>query len=246
MSDSDEPQAVGAVASILLQQGDQGARVRDAQQRLNAAGFRPPLATDGIFGPATERAVRWFQARRHLVVDGVIGPVTWAALHAGGGGGGGSGVRTRIVALCRAAIAHEPAVHYTQSSRRGTWLRAARAGATGLTFPAFEDCSSAITGIYRLANAPDPSGAGFDGPGTTGTFLAHDTPIGRIRAKPGDIVVFGAGTGEHAAIVMVAGADPLLFSHGQERGPLAVRFTPEWKAHKNGKVRWLRVPGLPA
>ena len=45
--------------------------------------------------------------------------------------------------------------------------------------------------------------------------------------------------------MLVAGADPLLFSHGQERGPLAVRFTPEWKAHGNGKVRWLRVPGMP-
>jgi hypothetical protein len=240
---TDEPRSVEAVASILLQQGDQGARVREAQQLLNAAGYRPALAADGIFGPATARAVRWFQGRRHLAVDGVIGPVTWAALH---GGGGGGGVRTRIVALGRAAIAHEPAVHYTQSSRRGTWLRAARAGAKGLTYPAYEDCSSAITGIYRLANAPDPSGAGYDGPGTTGTFLAHGTPIGRVRAKPGDIVVFGPGTGEHAAIVLQAGADPLLFSHGQERGPLAVRFTPEWKAHGNGKVRWLRVPGMPA
>jgi Putative peptidoglycan binding domain len=242
---TDEPHThtTESVASILLQNGSQGARVREAQRLLNAAGYRPALATDGIFGPATERAVRWFQARRHLAVDGVIGPVTWAALHAGGGG---SGVRTRIVALCRSGIAHEPAVHYTQSSRRGTWLRAARAGAKGLTFPAFEDCSSAITGIYRLANAPDPSGAGYDGPGTTGTFLAHCTPIGRVRAKPGDIVVFGPGTGEHAAIVMVAGADPLLFSHGQERGPLAVHFAAEHAAHGNGKVRWLRVPGMPA
>ena len=232
------------VAAILLQRGDRSAQVRRAQHLLNAAGYRPPLDEDGIFGPATEAAVRWFQARRHLAVDGVIGPMTWAALQSGGGGG--SAVRTRIVALCRAAIAHEPAVHYTQGSRRGSWLRAARAGAKGLTYPAFEDCSSAITGIYRLALAPDPSGAGYDGPGTTGTFLAHGTPIGRVRAKPGDIVVFGPGTGEHAAIVMVAGADPLLFSHGQERGPLAVHFTPEWKAHGNGKVRWLRVPGMPA
>lgn len=38
------------------------------------------LAQDGIFGPITEEAVRDFQKRKGLSVDGVVGSKTWAAL----------------------------------------------------------------------------------------------------------------------------------------------------------------------
>jgi len=38
------------------------------------------IAVDGTFGPATEQAVRSFQASSHLTVDGYAGPQTWARI----------------------------------------------------------------------------------------------------------------------------------------------------------------------
>ena len=39
-----------------------------------------PIGVDGAFGPETRDAVKSFQKRAGLTVDGVVGPKTWAAL----------------------------------------------------------------------------------------------------------------------------------------------------------------------
>jgi len=38
------------------------------------------LTPDGVFGPATARAVRGYQRRHGMTADGIVGPATWAAL----------------------------------------------------------------------------------------------------------------------------------------------------------------------
>ena len=38
---------------------------------------------DGIFGPLTDTAVRAYQQRASVAVDGIVGPETWQALLAG-------------------------------------------------------------------------------------------------------------------------------------------------------------------
>lgn len=59
----------------------QGSDVLEIQRALIRAGEQA-LGTDGIFGPDTERAVRDFQQRRGLTVDGIVGPATRSALEA--------------------------------------------------------------------------------------------------------------------------------------------------------------------
>jgi len=61
-------------------QGERGKRVSDLQDKLNALGAKPPLASDGMFGPKTLAAVKAFQRAHGLKVDGLVGPETTAAL----------------------------------------------------------------------------------------------------------------------------------------------------------------------
>jgi hypothetical protein len=62
----------------LLQRGDQGEHVENLQRELKRVG--QDIAIDGVFGPATERAVKSFQKLVGLVVDGVVGDKTLSVL----------------------------------------------------------------------------------------------------------------------------------------------------------------------
>jgi peptidoglycan hydrolase-like protein with peptidoglycan-binding domain len=54
-----------------------GRDVIAVQRRLRALGFSDVGQPDGLYGPATERAVRAFQQTRGLQIDGVVGPITF-------------------------------------------------------------------------------------------------------------------------------------------------------------------------
>ena len=79
-----EPQTTRAEAGLIARGAGYGEphgsdRVRALQRRLRRAGERPgPI--DGLFGPLTEAAVRHFQDRQGLAVDGLVGAATRGAL----------------------------------------------------------------------------------------------------------------------------------------------------------------------
>lgn len=58
---------------INIKKGDRGASVRVVQRLLH-------IYVDGSFGPLTDEAVREFQRRSGLQVDGIVGPKTWIRL----------------------------------------------------------------------------------------------------------------------------------------------------------------------
>lgn len=59
--------------------GSQGSTVQEIQKRLKSWGYYNGTV-DGIFGSRTEKAVRWFQSKNGLEVDGKVGKQTLAAL----------------------------------------------------------------------------------------------------------------------------------------------------------------------
>ena len=64
-----------------LRVGDSGEKVRQMQRQLNvisnAYPLIPKIAEDGVFGPATEEAVKTFQRIFGLTQDGIVGFRTW-------------------------------------------------------------------------------------------------------------------------------------------------------------------------
>jgi len=70
--------ALDAATKTVLRLGSNGGEVKMLQVGLNAKGYS--LVSDGIFGPATDGAVRQFQSNSGLQTDGIVGPQTWAAL----------------------------------------------------------------------------------------------------------------------------------------------------------------------
>jgi cell wall-associated NlpC family hydrolase len=142
-------------------------------------------------------------------------------------------VRAKIVAAARWGIANEPRIHYGE----------VRPFPLARTLPLTTDCSGFVTLCYFLGGAPDPNGLGYSGQGYTGTLLRH---LQRTeQPQPADLVVFGAYPGHHVALVLEPGEDPLLCSHGAERGPVAIRFSEESKWQPAEHV-WLTRSSRPS
>lgn len=66
------------VAGATFHPGDSGDDITVIQQQLGQLGYA--VSADGIYGPATEAAIREFQAQRGLDTDGLVGPETYRAL----------------------------------------------------------------------------------------------------------------------------------------------------------------------
>lgn len=69
-----------ATEYLTVRKGSRGEAVQLLQTRLNEKGFDCGKA-DGIFGYKTLKAVKDFQQYAGLVIDGIVGPKTWAALY---------------------------------------------------------------------------------------------------------------------------------------------------------------------
>ncbi len=70
---------IRANAAVVLEVGSRGSNVTKVQKRLIQYGYLDGEA-DGRYGADTQAAVRLFQRRNGLTVDGKVGPATAAAL----------------------------------------------------------------------------------------------------------------------------------------------------------------------
>lgn len=132
-------------------------------------------------------------------------------------------------------VQNEPLIHYGQ--KRPMTTRNLREQQLADLFKARKtitmDCSESVTLLCRLAGLADPNGKNYSGYGFTGDMLDHLKHYTRpASADVGALVIFGPSPGDHVCMVRKKGRDPLLFSHGQERGPFYVHLSDEKKAHR--------------
>ncbi|MBD5136181.1 MAG: CHAP domain-containing protein [Lachnospiraceae bacterium] len=73
------PTPTPAASFPMLKNGSKGYRVKALQYMLNYH-VKAGLSVDGIFGPATKKAVIKFQKSKSLSQDGIVGEKTWTKL----------------------------------------------------------------------------------------------------------------------------------------------------------------------
>lgn len=64
--------------AVWLTNGTRSDQVKDVQTKLNSAGYN--VTVDGYYGPQTEQAVKEYQTKNGLTVDGIVGDKTYSAL----------------------------------------------------------------------------------------------------------------------------------------------------------------------
>ena len=168
-----------------LRSGDRGEAVRTLQSQLNSSGAS--LTVDGVFGRATNNAVRSLQSAAGIGVDGVVGPKTWNALAgsttispgSSGGGGGNSSVGSSF---------NGQAIIDKARSVKGTRYKwGGHSPSTGF------DCSGLVHYAYNQA--------GIDMPRKTAKgYTFGGKVIPKSQAQPGDLVAFTANDYGHIGI----------------------------------------------
>jgi hypothetical protein len=213
---------------------------------LQAALYRAKLyhgTIDDVFGPGTGDACRNAKYRLGYPMSAVVRsggqdllnllrgttklpPLYVVRRHARGFGLTiGQRQRARIVAICKWAVEHEPQIHYFQ-------LRPMDALNKPMILPGYTDCSEFVTTVYKWAGCPDPNGFGYNGYGNTDSLFNHGQFIPVYQSDPGDVVNWGRYPTHHTAMVVDVSNrnDPIVCSHGSERGPLNVSLSQETRA----------------
>lgn len=204
-----------------LHTGITGRDVKALQRILRAAHCRT-LAPTGHFRKVTKVNVQLFQKRHHLRQDGVVGPVTWSAMHPYMDG--------YTVWLVNHTVIRKPIADHLDHMVKVAWWYYARRPLHYLQQrPAYDwapppnvdyylDCSEYVMVCSRAGGLSDPSGFGWTGYGNTDSFLQHMRHT--WTPKRGDLALY-ANPG-HVAIITGVSAQYhalMCLSHGSEGGP---------------------------
>ncbi|MFJ3218729.1 peptidoglycan-binding protein [Kitasatospora sp. NPDC086801] len=197
-----------------LRKGATGACATTLQTMLNTF-HAGRLTVDGQFGPATDTAVRNFQAAHALAIDGIVGTTVKNALYTNTPTPlpGGPVDPAKVLNAAKSYLG-VPYVWGGGHSLRGEGPGPSLGtcdGYTGSIQPCPADTTAGLdcSGLVRAAFW---FGAGIDlangGDTTEQTLDQHLTPITESQRRPGDVEYFGTDAHNTVHVVLYAGTDP--------------------------------------
>ena len=188
----------------LYKKGSSGATVSEIQSRLKNWGYYSG-SVDGVYGSQTEKAVRWFQQKNGLQVDGQVGDLTLAALGMtpkGNGGGARGGDLNLLARLISAEARGEP--YEGQVAVGAVVLNRVR-------HPSFPDTISGV--IYQTDAFTAVSDGQFNKPIAESAYRAAHDALNGSDPSGGALYYFNPATATSAWIW----SRPLLVTIGNHR-----------------------------
>ena len=183
---------VPAVEAASYKKGSSGAVVTQIQTKLKSWGYYTGTV-DGIYGSGTERAVRAFQQKNGLTVDGKAGDQTLAAmgLSAGGGnssnsGGSGGASSSQVDLLARLISAEARGEPYSGQVAVGAVVL------NRIKHPSFPNTLSGV--IYQCGAFTCITDGQFNQPVAESAYRAARDALNGVDPSGGAIYYFNPST----------------------------------------------------
>ena len=166
----------------MVYNGCSGSDVKALQQLLNRLGYG--LAEDGIFGGGTEAAVRDFQAKNGLDVDGYVGPASWRVLGEKGNAGASTGSTSSSSSSTGSSSNSGSGNSGSTSSSSGNTGAATGTGisVTGRSMVSYGSSGADVTALQQLLNILGYGLAtdGIFGGGTNSAVMSFQSKQGLV------------------------------------------------------------------
>ncbi|WP_051585855.1 C40 family peptidase [Caldanaerobius polysaccharolyticus] len=205
------------LSTTTLKIGSRGDAVKNLQQSLSRLGYSTG-GIDGIFGPATEKAVRAFQARHNLTVDGIAGPQTISAINK---------------ALSNSALSSRGSYERPTSNTSVVDIAKQYLGTPyvyGGTSPAGFDCSGFVQYVFKQA--------GISIERTASAQYSGGTYVSSNDLMPGDIVFFSTSGGNPTHEGIYIGNNQLIHMSSSKQKAVISDFSGWFRQYYIGARRY--------
>lgn len=224
-------------ADNMLRKGDRGDAVKLLQHRLNLVGAI--LQEDGEWGPQTDTAVRNYQYKAGLTVDGVVGPLTQRKL-----------IQDAIVARAEELASYlvRDKWHYKGNgfTAKATFAATKKLDKPGCSCAHFVSWVLQGVGLLREGAILSHSKAGY-GIGAKALVNANkridceliypNKPIGSCGLQPGDVIVHDSSIGIWTGKAVITAREGQPINGKKQYVNLTVTSGYEWKHNVLAVVR---------